>query len=151
MALNFDKYANEAKAYVHKLAKDLGHPEEIGRTEIILRAVLHSLRDRITINESLDLLAQLPMFLKAIYVDEWKSIEKPLRLKNIQEFTKHVEEEQAKYGETEFSWDKSTQEIVRIVLSSLTGKYLSEGEVGHLKDQLPESIAKLFEEQKVNA
>jgi uncharacterized protein (DUF2267 family) len=72
MAINFNKYAEEGNLFVKNLAKSFGHPDEIGPTGIVLRAVLHTLRDRITISESLSLIAQLPMFLKAVYVDTWK-------------------------------------------------------------------------------
>ena len=52
--LPFDKYAQEAQAFLNKLSEDLGHKEEKQRTLIILRAVLHTVRDRITIAESFD-------------------------------------------------------------------------------------------------
>lgn len=86
MGLNFNKYAQEGNEFLKELAVELGHPEEINRTAIILRSVLHLFRDRITISESFDFLSQLPMFLKGIYVENWKYSEKPLRIKNLTEF-----------------------------------------------------------------
>jgi len=86
MGLNFERYAQDANAFIKRLAQELGHPEEPRRAEIIVRSVLHTLRDRITVAESLNFMAQLPMFLKALYVDEWKYREKPERLKNLEEF-----------------------------------------------------------------
>ncbi len=145
MALNFDKYAQEGNFFVKNLAKSLDHPEEIGRTGIVLRAVLHTLRERITISESLNMIAQLPMFLKAVYVDNWKYREKPLTLRKIEEFTAEVEKHQEQYGEYEFSWNKSTEEIVKIVLKEL-GKYISEGEFEDIIAQMPENLKELFRE-----
>ncbi len=146
MALNFEKYAQEGNTFVHNLAKDLDHPDEIGRTGMILRAVLHSLRERITISESLHLLSQLPMFLKAIYVDNWKYREKPLRLNTKQDFISEVEEHQKQFGEQEFNWKKSTEEIIRIVFKSLD-TYVSQGEFQDITDQLPKDLKDLLYEQ----
>jgi uncharacterized protein (DUF2267 family) len=54
MALDFNKYAQEGNEFLHSLAKELGHEKEINQTAIILKSVLHTLRDRITISESID-------------------------------------------------------------------------------------------------
>ncbi len=145
MALNFDKFAQEGNHFVNELARSLGHPEETGRTSIVLRAVLHSLRERITISESLHLLSQLPMFLKGVYVDNWKYREKPLDLNTREEFAGEVEKHQDQYGEREFSWDMSTEKIIQTVISALN-KYVSKGEFEDIIAQLPEDLKGLFRE-----
>jgi uncharacterized protein (DUF2267 family) len=145
MEHHFEKYAQEANAFINKLAKKLGHPDEKNRAYIILRSVMHTLRDRITISESLHIIAQLPMFLKAVYSDDWKYQEKPERLSSIEEFTEHVKQEQAKYGETDFDWQKSSQEITQITIG-LIAQYLSEGEIKDILSQVPEEMSELFAE-----
>ena len=122
----------------------MDHPDEIGREGIIARSVIHSLRDRITISESFDVIAQLPMFLKAIYVDNWKYLEKPMKFDTVEDFCKEVERRQELQGEQEFNWNKSTEEISQIVFKEL-GKHLTEGEAGHVIDQLPKELKTLFE------
>jgi uncharacterized protein (DUF2267 family) len=37
-----------------------------------LRAVLHALRDRLTVNEAADLGAQLPMLIRGLYYEGWR-------------------------------------------------------------------------------
>lgn len=143
MAINFDKYAEEGKLFVNNLAEELGHPEEISRTGIVLRAVMHSLRERITISESLHFLSQLPMFLKAIYVDQWKYREKPLDLNTVEDFKEEVKQHQMQYGEQEFSWSKSTEEIIRIVFAELN-TYVTEGEFEDIIAQMPKDLKGLF-------
>lgn len=143
MSLNFEKYAQEGNEFVKNLASDLGHPEEISRTGIILRSVLHTLRDRLTMSESLHLLAQLPMFLKAIYAENWKYSEKPTRISTLEEFTEEVKKHQSDYGEQEFDWQKSTEEIVSIVLNEL-GNFVSKGEAEHITAQLPKDLEEFF-------
>ncbi len=145
MAINFDKYAQEGNAYINSLAQKLGHAEEKARTGILVRAVLHALRDRITIAESFNLMAQLPAFLKAVYVDNWKYKEKPDSLRDRQDFLSRVEENQQMYGEQDFSWNKSTGELTGIVLESLHG-YLTKGEIEDVMAQLPEDLEAYFRE-----
>lgn len=144
MAINFDKFAQEGKDYINTLAADLGHPEEKGQTAILLRAVLHTLRERITISESLNLLEQLPMFLKGIYVEHWKYREKPLKLKSVEEFKEAVKQEQAKIGERQFDWNQSTEDLIKMVFTSLGTRYLSEGQLKDIAIQMPEELRELF-------
>lgn len=139
MALHFEKYAQEGNALINKLAADLDHPGERDRTSLLLKAVLHALRERITIPESFHLLSQLPMFLKGAYVDQWKYHEQPENYKSLTEFLGRVERLQHSFGEREFSWGQSTEELTRIVLSHL-GETLTEGQVEHVLSNLPEEI-----------
>ncbi|MFP4471504.1 MAG: DUF2267 domain-containing protein [Bacteroidales bacterium] len=144
MGLNFEKFAQEGNVFVKNLAANLGHPEETARTGILLRAVLHTLRDRLQIGESLDFLSQLPMCLKAVYVDNWKTI-KTSNIETVEEFTDEVKRRQDEYGEMKFSWSKSTRELTAIVLKEL-GTYISAGEAGHVISQMPKELKSLFEE-----
>jgi uncharacterized protein (DUF2267 family) len=143
MTVNFDQYAQKGNQFVKNLAQELGHPDEIGRTGILLRAVLHTIRDRITISESLNFIAQLPIFVKALYADAWKYQEKPLRLDK-EDFLKQVEKHQAQYGESEFTWEKSTEELVKIVIRELRN-FVSRGEFEDVTAQLPEDLKKMFQ------
>lgn len=136
----FDKYAQEGNEFLHHLATELGHPEELDKTMIILKATLHALRDRITIAESFDLMSQLPLVIKGIYVEHWKYSEKPANFKTFEEFKERVKQEQQLHGETEFDWSMHTDEIIHKVLKTLKDRYLSEGQLEHVLDNLPKDI-----------
>ena len=141
---NFEKHAHEANAYINTLASELGHPESVGQTLILLRAVLHTLRDRITINESLHLLSQLPLILKGVYVEHWEHRENPLEFHTLEEFKKAVEHEQTRHGEHEFNWDESTDKLVSMVLTSLGTHFLTNGQLQHVAAQMPKEVQALF-------
>ena len=149
MALQFDKHAQEANLFINDLADKLGHPDERGRSGILLRSVLHSLRDTITISESFNLISQLPMFLKGLYVDNWKYAEKPERIKSVEEFKNKVKEKQDEYGEQEFDWEKSTEDLIRQVLEHLS-QYITEGEAEDIISQLSAELKPLFEESLIS-
>lgn len=142
--LHFDKHVHEANEYLKKLAADLGHPEELSRVFIIWRAVMHTIRDRIHIGESFHLMSQLPLLLKGMYVHNWKYHAKPpLDFDTIEGMKDEVKKHQDQYGEQQFDWSKSTEDIISITLSSLNN-YLTEGELNHIKGQVPEEVKLLF-------
>lgn len=147
--INFEKFAKDGSAFLNELSAKLGHGEDKAQVGILLRSVLHVLRDCMTIPQSLHFLAQLPMFLKAIYVEQWKYSEDPIRVKTLEEFSRRVEEEQRKFGERQFDWKESTVDISRTVIAVLH-KYVSEGEFEDVVAELPKGIKVLFpESQKV--
>jgi len=75
MALNFNQFAVEANTFLKTYTKKLNttDTEKAGR---ILSSILHGLRDVISMEESLNLIAQFPMFLKAVYVNGWTTRKK---------------------------------------------------------------------------
>jgi len=147
MSINFNKYAEEGNAFINHLAKNLGHPEETGRTGIILRAVLHALRERLTIPESFNLLSQLPMFIKVIYVEGWKYRETPEKF-NKNEFLEEIKRNQDQLGENEFPWQESTKKIVKNVINEIRS-FVSKGEIDDILAQLPDDFRELFEEKYI--
>lgn len=140
--INFEKYATEGNEFLNLLAKNLGHEKDKAQVGILLRAVLHELRDCISIAESFNLMAQLPMFLKALYVEQWKYGEHA-RVKTLAQFAKKVEEEQRTFGERQFDWNESTIDLVKTVLNTLQ-KYLAPGEVHDIVAELPAELKTLF-------
>jgi uncharacterized protein (DUF2267 family) len=145
MALHFEKYAQEGQHFINRLAEEFGHPEEKGRAGIVLRAVMHTLRERITMAQSLHILAQLPMALKAVYVDNWKYLDTPIRLSSREDFIGEVEMHQRQYGERDFNWNKSTEELIQVVIGALS-EFISEGEYEHFTSQLPNELRMMFRE-----
>ena len=141
--LSFDKFAKEAYDYVNELARDLEHPGEKEKVLIIWRAVMHTVRDRIHPGESFQLIDPLPMIFKGIYVENWKYSEKPPKdFTSIEEMKDEVKQIQAQYGEEDFPWKKSTEEIIAITLNSLK-KFMQESQLQHIKDQLPKEVKEL--------
>lgn len=140
---SFNKFAKEAYDYVNELARDLEHPEEKERVLTIWRAVMHTLRDRIHLGESFQIIHPLPMIFKGIYVEDWKYSEKPPKdFDSVEEMKDEVKKIQAQYGEEDFPWKKSTEEIITITLNSLK-RFMSGNQLQHIKDQLPKGVKEL--------
>ena len=71
MALNFDQFAAEGNSFMKEYAKELGLVENVDKAGRILTTILHGLREMVSTEESLQFIAQLPMCLKAVYVNGW--------------------------------------------------------------------------------
>lgn len=138
-----EKFISEQNEFLKELSYNLGHPENERQVERVLRATLHILRDRLTLQESLHLLSQLPAFLKLVYIEGWKYHEKPSRYRSIDAFKEAVKDEQFHLGEREFDWNESTEKIVAVVIYSLK-KYISEGEISDMLAALPSELHPLF-------
>ena len=60
---------------------------------LALRATLHALRDRLTVEEAAHLGAQLPMLVRGLYYEGWRPAGKPLKEHTREAFLAHVEDE----------------------------------------------------------
>ena len=138
--LNFETFAQDAHKYVNDLAQELGHPGEKERVLKIWRAVMHTVRDRIHLGESFQVISPLPMIFKGIYVEDWKYSETPpLQYDTLEEMKTEVKNLQARYGEKDFPWEKSTEEIISVTLNSLR-RFLQGSQVDQIIDQMPKEI-----------
>lgn len=147
ISFDYQKHEQNATAFLKEVARELD-TENLDQTGRVLIAVLHALRDRIMPQESLDLISQLPVFIKAAYVDGWKIHDKVERLKSREEFAESIRRH-ARSGikgaqSPDFGNDEDVQIKVEAVFHVL-GKHVSEGEIKDIKAQLPEPLAGLLE------
>src|SRR3977135_3061708 len=59
---------------------------------LALRATLHELRDRLTIQEVAQLAAQLPMLVRGFYYEGWNPTSKPEKERNVEAFLDRMRE-----------------------------------------------------------
>jgi uncharacterized protein (DUF2267 family) len=72
MALRFEKFAMKGNEFINQLATKLGDEADREKASRILRAVLRVLRNKLSLEDNLELLSHLPMAIKGAYVDGWK-------------------------------------------------------------------------------
>lgn len=139
-SLNFESFAQDAHKYIKELAHELGHPEEKNRVLKIWRSVMHTVRDRIHLGESFQIIDPIPMIFKGIFVQNWKYSEKPpLHYETIEEMKDQVKALQAVHGERDFPWSKSTEEIISITINSLK-RFIPESQMEQIIGQMPKEI-----------
>ncbi|MBL7849842.1 MAG: DUF2267 domain-containing protein, partial [Cyclobacteriaceae bacterium] len=71
MTIDFEKYAMKGNEFMNILARRLGDENNRDRAGRVLRHVFAVLRNHISPEESLQLLSQLPVAIKGVYVDGW--------------------------------------------------------------------------------
>ncbi len=101
-----------------------------------LRAILHAIRDRLPIHESVNFAAQLPMLIKGIYYDGWSSEGVPVKLSR-EEFINRIRRDFI------FDTDIGIEELISLVAGHVFG-IIDPGEVQKLLNSLPEDIANLL-------
>lgn len=134
----FDKYAQAGNELLAQLAQEIGETDNIKKTERILKTVLHTLRDRLTLEESFQLMAQFPLFLKGVYASEWKYRDQPMRIRHIEEFMGQLSLRDQSAEKDFVNTERATflvQKVFKVV-----GQYGSVGEWKDILDNLPEEL-----------
>jgi uncharacterized protein (DUF2267 family) len=104
---------------------------------VVTRAVLHTLRDRLTVEEAAQFAAQLPMLLQGLYYHEWKPGDKPLRIRDKDEFLGIIAER--------LMGRHAPEEAARAVFR-VTEKRMTGGEIEDVKSILPAEIREIWPE-----
>lgn len=143
MTLNFEKYAAKGNEFVNKVAVRLGDEENRDRAGRVLRSVLKALRNRITIEESLQLLSQLPMAIKSVYVEGWKVQHEFVRIKTIEDLAEEVMKEDGLSAWRDFSSTAEAIDAIEAVMKTLAD-YVTAGELHDVIDLMPKEIKQHF-------
>lgn len=131
-----DRASHKANVWLKELAAELGY-EDRHHAFVALRASLHALRDRLTVEEAAELGAQLPTLLRGVYYEGWRPQGKPLKERHKAEFLDHI----AAALDGDFQYE--TERVARGVFRFLAGK-ISSGEMDDVRSILPREIRELL-------
>jgi len=101
-----------------------------------LRATLHALRDRLTVEEVAQLGAQLPMLVRGFYYEGWDPTAKPLKLRHKDEFVAYIA--------SEFTNGEVDPERAARAVFGLLAQRISAGEIKDVKHVLPAEVRQLW-------
>ncbi|MEV4814001.1 DUF2267 domain-containing protein [Micromonospora avicenniae] len=110
--------------------------EQRNQSYAALRTVLHLLRDRMPVQESVEFAQQLPVVVRGIYFDGWKPSDVPVKL-NREDFLYEVRQG--------FPYDVEggTERVVQVVLDTLR-RHVTQGEWDDVKDTMPRDLARMM-------
>ena len=131
----FDRTIHKTNIWLKELMGMLDC-EERHEAYLALRATLHALRDRLTIEETAQFAAQLPMLIRGFYYEGWDPTGKPLKERHRDEFLKRIKEELRAY-------EIDAEETVRAVFLVLANR-ISKGEIEDVEHVLPKEIRDLW-------
>tara|TARA_R110000868_G_scaffold200671_1_gene448173 strand:+ start:17197 stop:17649 length:453 start_codon:yes stop_codon:yes gene_type:complete len=145
MALNFSQYATEGNTFLKEYANELDLGKDTDKAGRIFVAIMHALRDIIPPEESLQMVAQLPMFLKAVYVNGWRIKKTRVKVKQVAEFLDLVREHDGSAAVNDFEYsDEVAEQYVETTFIFLR-KYISNGELQDIRDSLPKNLKNLIQ------
>lgn len=101
-----------------------------------LRVVLHALRDRLRVEETAHLAAQLPMLIRGVYYTGWDPSQVPVKMHR-DEFLTRVRRE------FPYEVEGGIEPLVDSVLESLR-LYITDGEWQEVKSMLPRDLARVL-------
>lgn len=130
----FDNSVETTREWLRDVQEQMGLDDE-QRAFRVIRAVLHTLRDRLTVEEAAQFAAQLPMLLQGVYYHDWTPRGKPLKIRDRQEFLDLVAERLMR--------EHDPEEACRAVFSVLE-RQMPGGEIEDVKGMLPEPIRDLW-------
>lgn len=102
-----------------------------------LRATLHALRDRLTVEETAHLSAQLPMLIRGFFYEQWDPTGKPLKIRHLDEFLDAVQRPLPP------DFPCEPEEVARAVLSLLAAR-IADGEIDDVKHLVPAELRTLW-------
>lgn len=142
MSIDFEKYAAKGNELINRLSQELDLPRDSAAR--ILRSVLHALRNRLTIEESFQMIAQLPMALKGVYVDGWQPGKVFKRIHYLEDFIEEVKKEDGRTANYDFDNTENSKHAIKAVFKTLN-YYLSDGEMNDMIAVLPKELKEFVE------
>lgn len=132
----FDSTVQTTHIWINEVTERLGWQDK-QRGYLALRAVLHALRDRLSVDEAAALGAQLPLLVRGFYYEGWHPAGKPLKERKLEEFLAHV----AAAFPDEAVID--TEAVTRAVFGVIA-RHVSNGEVEKARSLLPAELRSLW-------
>lgn len=140
--MKFDQYIEKANGFLKEVAHELGTPEDTDHAYRIMSSVFHTIREVVSPEESLHLISQLPMFLKAVYVNGWHMKPKN-RIRTLKEFMDCLKTHNIRSAVQDFPDDAVAKHKTQVVLHVLKN-HVDTGEIQDIIDQLPMELAELW-------
>jgi uncharacterized protein (DUF2267 family) len=136
----FNKTLEKTHIWLRELMEELDWEDE-HKAYSALRVVLQTLRDRLTIEETAQLGAQLPMLVRGFYFEGWDPSGKPVRERHQSDFLARIS--------SYFKDDELVipEKIARAVFKVLA-KHITEGEIRDVQHVIPGELRMLWPKAK---
>jgi uncharacterized protein (DUF2267 family) len=132
----FDSTIHATHVWLNDLIDQVGL-EDKQRAYHALRTVLHTLRDRLPVEQAAALGAQLPMLIRGFYYEGWHPAGKPVKERKREQFLQHVAEA--------FQNDPGINpELVTRGVFAVIARHVTSGEIEHIKNALPADLRRLW-------
>lgn len=131
---------NHAVQTADEWLRDLGEAHEEfhdrERGYAALRAVLHNLRNRLTVDEAAHLGAQLPTLIRGVYFGSWKPSQQPGKERHAEPFIEGIMRE---LNRPPAYCEMATRAVFQLLREKVPG-----GEIDDVKQMLPQEIRRYW-------
>lgn len=133
----FNHTLEKSNGWLKELAQ-IGKFESEENAYAALRSVLHSLRNRLTVDGAAHLAAQLPTLIRGIYYEGWKPSITPKKIHTKDEFLENIE------NELRNATNRIDSELAAKAVFKLLSEKISDGEISDIKSELPNKLLSLW-------
>lgn len=141
--MNLTHYLDKANDFIREVAFELGDLDDEPRAWRVTGAVFHTLRERLPVEESFDLLSQLPLLLKGVYVDGWNPSRKHEPIRTLAEFIERVKQKERFLAPHDLGDGEEAKKAVAAVFRTLKRR-VSKGEANDIQSSLPEHLREFW-------
>lgn len=127
---------NKTHLWLREL-EEIGSFQDESQAYSALRAVLHSLRDRLTVDEAAHFGAQCPMLVRGIYYEGWKPARMPLKGRSKGALVESVRDQLR--GNVRIDPEQAVRAVFKLLDQKIT-----EGEMTDVKEMMPEEARALW-------
>ncbi|MDX1781920.1 MAG: DUF2267 domain-containing protein [Thalassovita sp.] len=131
-----DESAQQANIWINEVNDATGWDHK-QRAYRLLRAVLHALRDHLSVDEAAQLAAQMPIVIRGIFFDGWNPSRTPVRMRNAGEFIDRLQRD----FETDPLGD--AEDAIAAVVGVLR-QHISGGEMEDVENAFTTDVRTLF-------
>lgn len=135
-----DRTVQVTSEWLRDLSEKLGVPGDGERAYRVLRAYLHTMRDRLNLGEATDLAAQLPLLIRGVYYEGFDPARPPRRLDR-EEFLTEVANQAVIDANDPFDPERAVQATTAMLRGRIT-----EGQIQDVFSQLPAGLRELLEQ-----
>jgi len=132
----FDETMHATNTWLHEITSRMGWDDR-RRGYRLLRLCLHAVRDRLTVNESAQLAAQLPMLMRGFYYEGWRPSTVPNDKRTVADFLADIAA--AFSDDPDFDAEEAFREVVAVMRMHIT-----EGEMQDISGSMPTEIRTLW-------
>lgn len=133
----FESSLDKTNVMLKEIESAYGWPkEQRNQSYAAMRTVLHLLRDRMPVGQSVEFAQQLPVLLRGVYFEGWQPENVPVKL-NRDDFLYEVRQG--------FPYDVEggTQRVVQVVLDTLR-RHVNQGEWEDVKSTMPRDLVQMI-------
>ena len=132
----FDQTQQKTRQWIDFVARQMGSTDA-QRGYLVLRAVLHAVRDRLPVDEASQLAAQMPMLLRGFYYEGWRPATNPEKYRHREDFLEHIARDVPEL-------DPVQRERAASAVFAALDEYVGEGETSQVWHALPEEVRALW-------